>query len=367
MSSMLEQAIIDAKLIQETAQKKAEAAIIEKYEPDIKKAIKMILEQDESADAGIETPPLDMEASPEMPSMDAGMGGAEATPEAQKVVDKIPAAYLGEDNSQEIEINLDSIVEKIDSMQKELNITAPDMSAPAHDVVPDSNQTMIAQDTLAESSDIDEEYELQEEESLDQESLEEEITIDISNQKAGGLHASQLELKRQHDIAAALEAQNADLLEQLRIREEEFNSLEEKLSNVFTSLKETKGKLKTSVDLNIQLKEGFEILTKKVSDVNLLNARLLYTNKILGNVSLNERQKKQVAESISKSKTVEEAKMIYETLQKSVQTVSEKRSVPQSLTEAINRSPSAFLPRNNTATSIDPGVERWQRIAGIKK
>ena len=81
---------------------------------------------------------------------------------------------------------------------------------------------------------------------------------------------------------------------------------------------------------------------------------------------MNERQKKQIAESISKSKSVEEAKTIYETLQKSAQTNVERRQVPQSLTEAVSRASSPFLPRARE-TNVDPLADRWQRIAGIKK
>jgi len=372
MSSMLDQAIIDAKLLQETAQKKAEASIIKKYEPEIKKAIQMLLEQDDAlggdSTAGDmpATEPEQTAAPLDMGGMDA-MSGGEASPETKKFVKDIPAAYLGEDNSQEIEINLDSIVEKIDAMEKELNIMAPDLSTPAHEVVPQANPTRIAQDTLAESSEQVEETEELEEEVVEEDTLEEELTLDIGNVSAGGIHANEIELKRQHDIAKALAAQNAELQEQLRVRDEEFAALEEKLSTVFTSLKETKSKLNKSAQINVQLKEGFELLTKKIGEVNLTNARLLYTNKTLGNVSLNERQKKQIAESISKSKSVEEAKTIYETLQKSAQVVVEKRTAPQSLTEAINRAPSAFLPRKDADQALNPERDRWQRIAGIKK
>ena len=47
MSSMLEQAIIDAEQLKETAKKAAEEAVIEKYQPEIKEALEKILEQDE--------------------------------------------------------------------------------------------------------------------------------------------------------------------------------------------------------------------------------------------------------------------------------------------------------------------------------
>ena len=375
MSSMLEQAIIDAKMLKETARKNAEADILEQYAPEIKRAMDMLLEQDDASgmDAGGDS----AMAAPIMPSMDDALGGAEATPETKKVVDRIPASYLGEDNMQEVEINLDSIVEKIDEMQKDLNVSIPDMNTPAHEVIPHANITNMPTDTLAENVEEVDEEQVEEacaeegqnlEEELEEEyQLDEELVMDIGNVSAGGIHANEIELKRQHDISKALAAQNDHLKEELKVREEQLASLEERLEGIFSTLKETKSKLKKSVDINVQLKEGFQFLTKKIADVNLLNARLLYTNKTLGNVSLNERQKKQIAESISNSKSVEEAKTIYETLQKSVQVANEKRATPQSLTEAISRAPSAFLPRNNNASVSDPNIDRWQRIAGIKK
>ena len=46
MSSMLEQAIVDATALREAALKNAEAAIIEKYAPEIKSAVDTLLEQE---------------------------------------------------------------------------------------------------------------------------------------------------------------------------------------------------------------------------------------------------------------------------------------------------------------------------------
>ena len=48
MSSMLEQAIIDADQLKETAQKNAEETVIEKYQDEIRAAVETILEQEET-------------------------------------------------------------------------------------------------------------------------------------------------------------------------------------------------------------------------------------------------------------------------------------------------------------------------------
>ena len=61
-----------------------------------------------------------------------------------------------------------------------------------------------------------------------------------------------------------------------------------------------------------------ESLKVEVQKINVSNAKLLYTNKALGNVSLNERQKDKLVEALSNAKTADEAKTIYQTLQSTV-------------------------------------------------
>ena len=80
-------------------------------------------------------------------------------------------------------------------------------------------------------------------------------------------------------------------------------------------------------------------------------------------------QKQKIVEAISKADTAKEAKVIYETLQSTVGST-EKRSVPKSLSEAVNRNSSLLInsQRNRENTnSTDPFSERLQRLAGITK
>jgi hypothetical protein len=93
---------------------------------------------------------------------------------------------------------------------------------------------------------------------------------------------------------------------------------------------------------------------------------LLYTNRVLSSASLNERQKIKIVEAISSAQSVEEAKVLYETLQSTVESTS-KRS-PKSLSEAVSRNSLPFLSsRQSSAKVEDPAVERMQRLAGIRK
>lgn len=350
MSSLLEQAIADAKMLKETARKNAEAQILEHFSDKIKQNIEALLEQEE-------TPAPEMAAPmPEMPS-------TPATPEVKKVMDKIPAAYLGEDVSQEVEIDLDTLVEKVESMEKELNVTAPEIETFEERPAVEIPQQHLPAAELAESV---EEENVEETLELEEETLEEEMQIDIENTRPGGINMSELEMKKQVAIAKALEAQRDALMEQVKERNEAIVALSEHNDALQEKYNTAVSKLKKSVEINSTLKENLKKVTETLNEVNVINARLLYTNKVLGNVSLNERQKNQIAETISKAKSVDEAKTIYEALKGTMRTVVEKRTVPQSLTEAVQRAPSPFLPRNNNP-SADPIAERWKLIAGIKK
>lgn len=363
MSSLLEQAIIDAKTLKETARRNAEAAILEKYSSKIKQSIETLLEQEEV------TPELDLGTTPDL--------SAGASSEAsKKIVEKVPPAYLGENNMEEIDLDLDSLVEKVDVMKKQLNIADVEptqVSKPA----PSQPTTRIATDTLAEATEEESMEEAVEQESVEEafevgEELQEEIHLDMQVVTPGGLQGNQIETNKQMAVAKALAAQLEDLKEHLGNKDAEIENLQEQLSVALLenqtskkSLSETKDKLKKSLSINLHLKENFEQFSKKINEVNLINARLLYSNKALRNASLNERQRDQIAEAISQASSVDEAKTVYETLQKSMQTVVEKRTAPQSLSEALNKTSSAFLPRKTTPA--DSSMDRWKILAGIKK
>ena len=116
---------------------------------------------------------------------------------------------------------------------------------------------------------------------------------------------------------------------------------------------------------NNEYKQLIGELREGLQDVNLSNARLLYTNRVLRNTSLNERQKEQIVEAISKSDSVNEARTIYNTLQSTVKSTPSRG--PRSLSEAINR-PSSLIraTRKESKEPNDVFAERMKKLAGIK-
>ena len=121
---------------------------------------------------------------------------------------------------------------------------------------------------------------------------------------------------------------------------------------------------------NKTLKSAVTKLKEGLQEVNTVNSRLFYTNRVLKDDSLNERQKQKIVESISKAETADAAKIIYETLQSAVGVNSKKD--PKSLSEAVSRNSSLIVSstrqREQDATNqTDPAFQKWSTLAGIKK
>jgi hypothetical protein len=100
----------------------------------------------------------------------------------------------------------------------------------------------------------------------------------------------------------------------------------------------------------------------------LENAKLVYQNKALNSASLNERQKDNIVEAVQSANSVEETRMLYETIQNAVGVGGRNSSRPQTLREAVQRPTSLLInpKRNNTATR-DPNMDRMLRLAGLNK
>jgi hypothetical protein len=104
-----------------------------------------------------------------------------------------------------------------------------------------------------------------------------------------------------------------------------------------------------------------ESLKAEINEINLLNAKLLYSNKIFKAKNLNENQKVKVLSSFDKAKNVGEVKMVYETLNEGIKVA--KNTIKENLGRA---SKSTVTP-----TAKQPIVEsndvfkRMQKLAGI--
>jgi hypothetical protein len=112
-------------------------------------------------------------------------------------------------------------------------------------------------------------------------------------------------------------------------------------------------------DMMREIKE----LASTLSEVKLLNAKLLYTNKIFRAKNLNETQKVKVLEAFDKASSVKEAKLVYETLS----TVKETKSVVNESVRGMASKATGMAPEKKPILEVNDQFARWQILAGIKR
>jgi hypothetical protein len=337
MSTLLEQSIVDADALKSVALKNAEEIVINKYSGQIKEAVEALLEQEP---APIEDLMVDEEAPASAEDLDV------------LVADMELASKDGLDNcvseDEPVIININDLMQSFDQNPHE---------------VPSETHEDLAAELVAESNNLEEEIDL---EGLDLEDLVEKLTVDIAQEKSGWAGTAESELLEAEKIALA-KAQDEDYQEELKdmlAAVKKLENLNEGLQNKLAEKEEQNQDMRQKVN---NIFKAATLIKEKLDETNMSNARLLYTNKVLLSTSLNERQKNKIVEAIAKSSTIEEAKMIFETLQSATgSTLNKKR--PQSLSEAVNKTTSTVLlsRRDETKERKDPGLDRWKLLAGIK-
>ena len=336
MSSMLEQAIVDAKALKEAAIKNAETAIIEKYQDEVRTAVESLLEQEED-------------------DLDLGLGEQEEeisveAPDAFSEGEKLCACPEMEE---EITIDFDALrAEMMEEEDDEMGVEDDE----------DAINLAALEEALTEDEDeeIDENLEITEEkiEEIAKE-IAEELSVDLKAVGSGTIGVNTVEREEASDFAIA--AMRDD---EVAAEEEEHlkavKDLQDRLSEALSNNKELSAKSEKYENAVSQLKE-------KLDEANLSNAKLLYTNRVLSSASLNERQKTKLVEAIDKADSIEATKTIFETLQQSLVTGNKK--APRNLNEvANNRNSSPFIPRKQ---KLEESVEdvfskRMRVLAGIK-
>lgn len=385
---MLEQAIIDAAALKEAATKNAETLVLEKYSSQIKDAVETLLEQDDPA-AGM-------------------MGDDTAEEEKSSVLEHIPLAVTSEDN-EEIEIPLDKLTEELKLLNNSFyNEDAEDLTESAMLELDESNLLdILEEEDLDEDEDVDEKHcrtmeegegvdedgctaahreanrkkakkkgrkdeNLDEEIDLDEdivEAIAEQLTVDLPGPtKTGwaGMPEKLIQLAEEELLAIEQDSKVKEEKAAMRKAVNNLQAANESLDRKNNKLQET---LKKASSQLLKSKEVIMTLQNKLEESNLTNAKLLYQNKAMTSDSLNERQKEKLVEAVSNAETIEEAKMIFETLQNTVGSTSRK-SQPNSLSEAVQKTSSVILSARQETSSVqnqNPTLQRWQFLAGIDK
>jgi hypothetical protein len=392
MSTLLKDAIVDAQSLREAALKSAETTVIDKYATEVRETLTKLLEQDEMED------PLggELEAAPEMDlgAPEGGMDpmGTEADAgTGEQVAANIPLAAtdnLSENEGEnlerlprsgedvEIEINLDALQEAVQTLQdeQEINLNEQTLVELLSEEGEDLEEVQSAGVSAAAEAEADDDQmnsllnpgsKKEDDENVDAaemsaegleitdeliEDIVERLTVDMGATLKGWAGRSSEDVKYELERALA-NRRSTDF-------QDELDTLKKAQEELVFENKQLNESLKQYKQVTGELRQG-------LNDVNLSNARLLYTNRVLRNTSLNERQKTKIADAISTAGSVTEAKTIYHTLENATPAANQRG--PQSLSEAISRrSTSVIRASRQESTPSDPIAERMKKLAGIK-
>ena len=346
MSSMLEQAIIDAKALRDAAIESAEQVVVERYSNQIKETVESLLEQDEFGMA--EDPAMDLGMA-EDPAMDMGVEEG-PTPEEEDadarftkdLNEQIPESYDPEINDDQIlEIDLNNI-----ELDKDKKIK----------LVEEEEDTKQLDEE--EDEELDEDIELKDEELQE---LAEALKFDYKPVPDGGFANGQMKPTNSVDDTAMV-AEVAAMIE------EYGDELKDENAKLKKENKELKTKLKKLIEGEDKLVEAVDKIKEKFDEVQIMNAKLHYTNRAIMDASLNERQKQQIVESIDKADSIEKAKIVFETLQGAVGSFKEEG--PKSLSEVVGKRASSSILLK--ASKVEDKKEttdfarRMKALAGLK-
>jgi hypothetical protein len=252
--------------------------------------------------------------------------------------------------------------------EEEMEAPEPDMTEEGAEEYYDTAPAETQQDAeLEEEDDLDLEEIIRELEGSDDEEMEEDMDssdIGAGDNKVDKYSSSTEDPgKRDHDgisieeiIEALREAEGDEDIE-----EEPVTEGEDEEEDV---VKEGEGE---DEEESAKVEEAYRVikfLKNKINEVNLLNAKLLFSNKLFRNFELNESQKMKVIENFDRASNLREVKLVFSTICESL-TVS-KNNKKQNIKESYASKPvRSTAPKKEILSESTALAARWKKLANL--
>jgi hypothetical protein len=238
------------------------------------------------------------------------------------------------------------------------------------DLLNDPKTTSTAHGNIAEEEEESEEKEEEgeEEEGKEGEEEEEEVEIDLEDMSEEDLQKFIEEVVDEMIEAGELEAGHEGMEDEagMEMEEPEMGAEEEVSAEEEVPMGEAKEdhseKMKAMESELAEAIQTIEVLKGELHEVNLLNSKLLYTNKIFKAKNLNEAQKVKVLTAFDKAETVKEVKLVFETLNEGLEKGAKKELVRES--KGFASKPIGASPKQ-PVVDVNPVFERMKKLAGL--
>jgi hypothetical protein len=416
---LFKQAIADAKSIREAAIANAKAALEESITPELKELLaqrlqemeeeveeEVIAEEEVSVEEIIEeTIEEAEEVIDEADEEEAEDDSEESEDEADEEEDAEGEEPAGDDEIADSDMTVDDLKDMIRDIlsqemgdQEEEGAMEDDMEADMEaddmagaDMTAADDEEINLEELMAELADMAKEEVVTEEETTEEEVIAEENHMEEEDHMEEGDYGMEEETIDEvavdpvmigSGVAALIAAAGGLTVFQEKALSgalgPKVKSMFEKLASTAGSMQQgvvgTPGKAGSNVgaggagtneaDLNEAL-ETVETLQKELNETNLLNAKLLYVNKVFKANTLSESQKANIIAAFDKAETVKEVKLVFETVSENVPSGNKKevvREVKGFASSAVGKSD-----KPEVITEANAAVLRMQKLAGIIK
>lgn len=417
---LLKEAIADAKAVKETAIANAKAALEESFTPHLKSMLAAKLEEMDKDDDDVKESEEIQETEDVVNETEEQVD--EAKEEVAEAKEEIEEELDLDEMLAELDLSEKKEEEGKDKMEESEELDEAKEELDESEEIEESEEVEEAEEPVAEA-DEDEEKEDEKGEEEAEESEEEEIDLEdmssddlkgfiedvIKDMVEAGELEGDLDAEGEEEIGDDLdipmmeekeevEEGKAEDKEEMKESEETLDEgIMDKLTAIFDKVTgidkfsacqssdwegEECAKLKQEIGYAAGVKSGFakgsdsvledevakalaevEELKTELNEVNLLNAKLLYTNKIFRDKNLTEDKKVKVLKAFDKASTVKETKVIFETLNDGLvnKTKSPVNEVKGSASKATGTAPVVKQP----IVESNEMVNRFKKLAGI--
>ena len=317
MSDLLKEAIADAKAVRETALQNAKMALEEAFTPHLKSMLSAKLAEDDIEED--DNPFADDEEEDEEEAEDMAR---------EEEGDEDPNPFADDDEESEPEMEEEGIIE-INGVKYAPVVSEED-----------------------EEEEIDSDEEVEESEELDLEAVIKELEQEIA--EADDSDDEDLTEGPKEDE----EAEVKEEVEEITEEDEESDEDKDKTDEAHESVDDIQAELK-------EYKEAVAFLRNKLHEVNILNAKLLYTNKLFKEFVLSNNQKLKIVETFDRAQTAREIKLVYSTLAESYKDTGGSRKNNDVVREFASKKSGGTAPKTKIISEEVEVADRFKKLAGI--
>ena len=342
----LKEAIADAKTVKESAIANAKAALEEAFSPQIQAMFASRLEEMEKEEM---EEGEDMEEGYEK-DMDEAQGEGFDSTRGNYDLDGIPGNMLEADEDIDEDVDLDEILAELE--KDEVKEESEEVSE-GKEEIDEAEEVEEAEVTEAEEDEAEEDEaedaEEDEDEEIDLEDMsEEDLKNFIEDVIADMVEAGELEGNIESEDS---EEGEIDIDMNIDAEETEIAEVE-----VEEEIEEGKSELDEAL-------ETIATLRDELNEINLLNAKLLYSNKIFKAKNMTESQKAKVLGAFDKATTINEVKVVFEALNENFKPAT--KPVNEGIVGSASKATGAIQTSKQPIVESNEMVNRFKKLAGI--